>query len=46
VGSTEIENYEPDDEGWGVVIGPFMRPMPEQADDERDADVPADEDSE
>jgi hypothetical protein len=45
-GSTEIENYEPSDEGWGIVIGPFMRPTPEQADGERDENVPADEDSE
>ena len=54
-GFTEIENYEPSDEGWGVVIGPFIRPehrprpeaeLPaEVSDDERDEDVPADEDT-
>jgi hypothetical protein len=44
-GSTEIENYEPSDEGWGIVIGPFMqKPEPKQA-DEREEDAPADEDS-
>lgn len=26
--STEIENYKPDDRGWGVVVGRFM-PKPE-----------------
>jgi hypothetical protein len=45
-GNTEIENYEPSDEGWGIVVGPFMRPTPEHDTDERDADAPADEDSE
>jgi hypothetical protein len=46
VPSIEIENYEPEDEGWSVVIGPFtQKPEPEQA-DERDAEAPADEDTE
>jgi hypothetical protein len=27
-GTTEIENYEPPDKGWGIVIGRF-RPRPE-----------------
>jgi hypothetical protein len=40
-----IENYESPDEGWGVVIGPFVRLTPEQADDERNADAPAAEDT-
>jgi hypothetical protein len=35
-GATEIPNYEPDDSAWGVVIGPFMRPKPEQAPDENE----------
>jgi hypothetical protein len=24
MGSTVIENYEPEDEGWGIVLGPFV----------------------
>jgi hypothetical protein len=46
VSPTEIENYEPDDEGWSVVIGRFMQPPPEHAGDERDAGAPVDEDDE
>jgi hypothetical protein len=34
-----IEDYEPDDRAWGVVIGPFVRPKPE-------AEEPLDEDAE
>jgi hypothetical protein len=45
VPNTVIEDYEPSDEGWGVVIGPLIRPehrpQPKQA-DERDAGAPAD----
>lgn len=39
MGNTVIENYEPDDKGWGIVLGPFMRPKP-------DAEEPLDEDAE
>ena len=43
---TVIENYEPSDEGWGIVIGPLIRPehrpQPKQA-DERGAEAPADD---
>jgi len=35
-GSTEIPNYEPSDEGWGVVIGPFTRPPAESEQQEQD----------
>jgi hypothetical protein len=28
-GFTEIENYEPSDEGWAIVAGRFVRPKPE-----------------
>lgn len=38
MGSTEIENYEPDDRGWGVVLGRFM-PKPE-VEDEDDSTEP------
>jgi len=38
-GATEIPNYEPDDSAWGVVIGPFIRPQPE---DEHDDDAVTD----
>jgi hypothetical protein len=31
-GDTEIEDYEPDDRGWGVVVGRLM-PKPEHEDD-------------
>lgn len=27
-GSTVIENYEPDDEGWSIVIGPLFTQRP------------------
>jgi hypothetical protein len=40
-GLTEIENYEPSDKGWGVVIGRFMRkpePKPEHEDDSAEPD--------
>jgi hypothetical protein len=43
VGNTVIENYEPDDSAWGVVIGPFMRPKPE---DEHDDVVDSGDDAE
>jgi hypothetical protein len=33
-GSREIPNYEPSDEGWGIVTGRLVRPKPE---DEPDA---------
>ena len=41
--STVIENYEPEDKGWGIVIGPLFtqRPTPpseEQRDDESSDD--------
>jgi hypothetical protein len=36
-GSTIIENYEPEDYGWGVVIGPFMRPPAKEDDDLNDS---------
>jgi hypothetical protein len=46
-GAKEIENYEPSDEGWGVVIGPFMqKPEPKLEHDNRDAEAPAGEDPE
>ena len=35
--STEIENYEPSDDGWGTVIGRFM-PRPESKAEEQPAD--------
>ena len=28
-GVTIIENYVPPDKGWGIVVGRFMRPKPE-----------------
>jgi hypothetical protein len=37
-GSTLIEDYEPDDRGWGVVTGPFIRPKPATAPDEDKSD--------
>jgi hypothetical protein len=36
-GFTEIPNYEREDEGWGVVIGPFIRP-PAKEDDSSSTD--------
>ena len=33
---TEIENYEPSDEGWGVVIGRLAQPPPVEVDDSRE----------
>jgi hypothetical protein len=27
-GNTVIENYEPPDKGWGIVLGSFIRPQP------------------
>jgi hypothetical protein len=30
--STVIENHEPSDEGWSVVLGRFVRPPGEQED--------------
>jgi hypothetical protein len=45
-GTREIPNYEPPDEGWSIVIGPFMRkPEPKQK-PEPDAEVPADDTTE
>jgi hypothetical protein len=44
-----IEDYEPDDKGWEIVIGPLIRPehrpQPTQA-DAPDAEDSADEDTE
>jgi hypothetical protein len=38
-GSTEIENYEPSDEGWGIVLGPFVRPpVEDESEDATDSD--------
>jgi hypothetical protein len=38
-GTREIPNYEPDDKGWGIVIGPFMqKPVPEHAEEHGDGD--------
>ena len=45
-GNKVIENYEPSDEGRGVVIGPLVRPTPKKADVEQDAEASADEDAE
>jgi len=46
-GFTEIENYEPSDEGWGIVIGSLtQKPEPRPEHDDRDAEAPADADSE
>jgi hypothetical protein len=50
MGSKEIENYEPSDERWSIVIGPFIRPRPEPEEqhvadeDQHDEIVVADED--
>jgi hypothetical protein len=30
-----IENYEPDDRGWGIVVGRFMQPTPEPKDEQQ-----------
>jgi hypothetical protein len=44
-GFTEIENYEPSDHGWGVVLGRFMQP-PAKPEVEADKDEsPRDEDN-
>ena len=32
--STEIENYEPEDEGWSIVIGPLFKQRPTTPSDE------------
>jgi hypothetical protein len=43
VGNTLIEDYVPPDKGWGIVIGPLIRPehrpRPEQA-DQREPEAP------
>ena len=31
---TEIENYEPEDEGWSIVIGPLFTQRPTTPPDE------------
>jgi hypothetical protein len=40
--STEIRNYEPDDEGWAVVLGPLIPPSvaddPDTSDKHQEAD--------
>jgi hypothetical protein len=44
VGNTVIENYEPSDEGWGIVVGPFIRRQPEDEHDDVDVDHHDDDD--
>jgi hypothetical protein len=42
---TEIENYEPPDEGWGIVVGRFMpRPEPKPEPEVEQDDVADDGD--
>ena len=37
--STEIENYEPEDEGWGIVIGPpFIQRPTTPSEEQREAE--------
>jgi hypothetical protein len=45
-GFTEIENYQPEDTAWGVVIGPFMRPPAESEQQEQDAALDPDDEDE
>jgi hypothetical protein len=43
--STVIEDYVPDDRGWGVVLGRFMQPPPKpDEDDSNDSQPPETED--
>ena len=43
MGSTVIENYEPDDEGWGIVIGPLITQRPTTPSEEQREEEPSDE---
>jgi hypothetical protein len=42
VPSIEIENYEPPEEAWGIVLGPFIRPEPES---ESESEQPEEDES-
>jgi hypothetical protein len=41
-GDTEVEDYEPDDRGWGVVAGGFM-PKPVEEDDASQSEAEAED---
>ena len=42
--STEIENYEPDDKGWGIVIGPLFNQRPTTPSEEQHEEESSDDD--
>ena len=41
---TVIENYEPEDEGWGIVIGPLFTQRPTTPSEEQSEEESSDDD--